>query len=345
MFYLKYRPQKIGEIDNSRVQELIKKILASPNLPHAFLFYGQKGTGKTSTARIFAKSVNCLKNFFNNPKINEIEPCNQCANCLAIAHGTAVDVLEIDAASNRGIDEIKKIIQEANFLPMTGKYRIYIIDEAHMITQEGFNALLKTLEEPPASVIFILATTSKDKVPKTILSRCHLVNFGSAKKGDIILMLKRIIKGEKIEIDPKTINLIADYSDSSFRDAAKILEELIIQKKTDYEQAKTYLGLTKKNFLEVIASKDKNSVFLWLDEFATSGGSFKSLIESTLEELRNILLRASGVETETETVVNFSVKETVLLIKLLTEAYQNLKISPIESLPVEIAIIEFYNKI
>lgn len=345
MFYLKYRPQTIEEIDNSRIKELIKKILTATHLPHAFLFYGQKGTGKTSTARIFAKTINCLNNFFSNHKIKEIEPCNQCSNCLAITNGTSTDVIEIDAASNRGIDEVKKIIQETSFLPMTSKYRVYIIDEAHMITQEGFNALLKTLEEPPSSVIFILATTNKDKIPKTIISRCYLLNFGQAKKSDIISMIQRIIKNEKISLDEKVINLIADYSDYSFRDAAKILEELIIQNKTNFEEAKKYLGITKKNFLEIISSYDKKMVFSWLEEFSSSGGSFKSLLELTLQELRLILLKHNQVEIDEETKVNLSLKETIILIKLLTEAYQNLKISPIESLPVEIAIIEFYNKI
>lgn len=342
MFYLKYRPKNLSELDNQVVKEIIEKILSGSHLPHAFLFYGQKGTGKTSTARIFAKAINCLNNAFNK-KNDSIEPCNQCSNCISIAQGNNPDVVEIDAASNRGIDEVKNLIQESNFLPMTGHYRVFIIDEVHMMTQEAFNALLKTLEEPPPSVIFILATTNKDKVPKTIISRCHLVNFGQAKKNDIINMLKRIVVKENISVNQKLISLIADYSDYSFRDAAKILEELLIQNKLNYEEAKKFLGLTKKNFLLILASKKRTEVFNWIDEFAKTNGDFKTLIESCLFELRQMLLSKQGIDFEEKIELLFSEKEIVILIKLLTEAYQNLRLTPIESLPLEIAVYEFYN--
>ena len=159
MFYLKYRPQTIGEIDNTRVKELLRKILESDTLPHAFLFVGQKGTGKTSAARIFAKAINCLNNKFAK-KTKSTEPCNECKNCRSIKNSSFTDVLELDAASNRGIEEIKNLIRETAFFPMAGRYRVFIIDEAHMITRDGFNALLKTLEEPPDSAVFILATTN-----------------------------------------------------------------------------------------------------------------------------------------------------------------------------------------
>ncbi|MDO8741632.1 MAG: DNA polymerase III subunit gamma/tau, partial [Candidatus Roizmanbacteria bacterium] len=230
MFYLKYRPKTIEEIDNQQVKEMISKILSAKSLPHAFLLVGQKGTGKTSTARIIAKSVNCLNNKFSQSgktaEINDFEPCNKCANCKSISLSSFTDVIEMDAASNRGIEEIKNLIRETSFLPMSGGFRVFIIDEAHMITMEGFNALLKTLEEPPKSAIFILATTNLEKLPKTIISRCLKINFGKAKIIDINSMLKRITKNEGLDFNENMLKLIASHSEDSFRDAAKILEEV-----------------------------------------------------------------------------------------------------------------------
>ncbi len=345
MYYLKYRPKNIDELDNSKVKEIITKILKADSFPHAFLFVGQKGTGKTSTARIFAKAINCLENKFGKKDTDTIEPCNHCNNCLSIDHSNSVDVVEMDAASNRGIDEIKKLIHETNFLPMTCRYRVFIIDEAHMITPEAFNALLKTLEEPPPAVIFIFATTNKDKLPKTIISRCHIINFGKANKTDIIRMLNRLTQKENIKVDKKLLELVAEHSDNSFRDAAKILEELTIQQKLDFEAGKKFLGLSKKNFLDVLNKKNIKDVLAWIEEFSQNNGNFKTLIEETLNDLRILLLKNNGLVIEETPVTEFNQKELVELIKLLTEAYQNLKITPIESLPLEIAVIEFYNKL
>jgi len=349
MFYLKYRPRTIDQIDNRRVREIITKILNSAHLPHAFLFVGQKGTGKTSTARILAKAINCLNNKFshNTNRISTIEPCNHCDSCLAIDHSRSVDIIEMDAASNRGIEDIKKLIHESNFLPMSSRYRVFIIDEAHMITPEGFNALLKTLEEPPPSVIFVLATTNKDKLPKTIISRCQVVNFGRANEKDIMRMLHRCAAGEKINhIDEKLLKLIASHSDNSFRDAAKIFEELIIQQKLTVDEAEKYLGFSRKHFLSVIEKKDPKQTLAWIDEFTASGGSIKTLIEQVLDELRTLLLAKAGLgqEKKEEEEIKLTKKEIISLIKLFTEAYQNLSRSPIESLPLEIAVIEFYNQ-
>ncbi len=172
MFYLKYRPRLLEEVDNVKARETITNILFSNDLPHALLFVGQKGTGKTSTARIFAKTVNCLdRRSLGKDGPTKLNPCNKCSNCLSIDKSSSPDVFELDAVSNRGINEIKNLIKESAFLPMTGKRRIFIIDEAHMITNDGFNALLKRLEGPPDTVIFILATTNHEKIPVTIKTR------------------------------------------------------------------------------------------------------------------------------------------------------------------------------
>ncbi|OGK40525.1 DNA polymerase III, subunit gamma and tau [Candidatus Roizmanbacteria bacterium RIFCSPLOWO2_01_FULL_35_13] len=337
MFYLKYRPKTIEELDNIKVKEVIKKILSSGSFPHAFLFIGQKGTGKTSTARIFAKAVNCLKN-------KNSEPCNSCKNCLSIDTFSSPDVIELDAASNRGIEDVRNLIKESSFYPMANKYRVYIIDEAHMITNDAFNALLKTLEEPPESVIFILATTNQEKIPKTIHSRCLLVNFGTAKRTEILSMLKKIVKKEKINIDDQLLSLIAKHSDHSFRDATKILEELVTQKKLKFEEGRQFLGLLHENFFAALQKKELKGILSWLEEFTQAGGNTKNLIEQLLEELHIALLTKSGVKTEDETNISLEIKDIIILMKLLTEAYNNLKISPIESLPLEIAIVEYYNR-
>ncbi|GAB4219621.1 MAG: hypothetical protein Fur009_6660 [Candidatus Microgenomates bacterium] len=344
MFYLKYRPKKINDLDNSRVKDQLTKILKTPNFPHAYLFVGQKGTGKTSSARIFAKALNCLNNDFSKNK-NNIEPCNICDNCLAIDSGNFNDVIEMDAASNRGVDEIKDLIKETSFLPMSGRFRVFIIDEAHMITNEGFNALLKTLEEPPKTAIFILATTNLEKVPKTIVSRCLKVNFGKALKKDIVDMLKKIGKKENLKYDDNFYQLIARHSDYSFRDAAKILEEAAIQKFKTIEELENYLGLRgKNNLLEIITKKDPKKTFAWIEEFSQGGGNFKNLIEELLEELRVQLLIKKGVNFDEEASIDLSFLEITRLIKLLLQAYQEMKITPIDSLPLEIALAEFYNE-
>lgn len=349
MFYLKYRPKVLSEIDNSNVKDVFNKILDSKPIAHAFLFVGQKGTGKTSTARILAKAVNCLTNKFSRPLtpevgVDTIEPCNSCKNCLSIDSSSSPDVIELDAASNRGIEDIRNLIRESSFYPMANRYRVFIIDEAHMITPDAFNALLKTLEEPPSSVIFILATTNQDKIPKTIASRCMVINFGKAKRSDIVSMLQKIAAKEKLQVDEKLLTLIAKHSDQSFRDATKILEELATQKKLTYDEGKQFLGILRENFFESLEKKDLKTSLVWIEDFSKEGGNFKTLLEQLLDELRFCLLQKNGVHTEETTNLNFSTEEIVRLMKLMTEAYNNLKISPIDSLPLEIAVVEFYNK-
>ncbi|CAN5225069.1 hypothetical protein BH09PAT2_BH09PAT2_01200 [soil metagenome] len=342
MFYLKYRPQTIGALDNSQVRTKIENILKTKDIPHALLFVGSKGMGKTSTARIVAKAVNCLENMFANKGIS-FEPCNTCQNCTAIDHNSSPDVVEQDAASNRGIDEIRKLIKESSFAPMTGRFRVYIIDEAHMITPDAFNALLKTLEEPPSTVMFILATTNEEKVPTTIISRCVRIAFGQANKSDIIHMLDRMTAAEKITIDEEIKQIIFKYCDNSFRDAAKLLEELVLQNKLTRDEAEKYLGVhSKHNLLILMKTKPLADSLQWIEEFCNSGGNMKRIIEDLLKILQIQLLLKSGVKTDGEDL-GFTVSEIAKLMKLLHDAYKNLKITPIESLPLEIAVVEFYN--
>src|SRR3989338_4754523 len=345
MFYLKYRTKTVEELDNTKVKEIIKKLLQLQSLPHAFLFFGQKGTGKTSTARIIAKAVNCLSNDYASSERSEsrssrsrqtrqprstwqartvknIEPCNTCRNCLSVDSSSSPDVIELDAASNRGIEDIRNLIKEASFFPMVNRYRVYIVDEAHMITNDAFNALLKTLEEPPASVIFILATTNQEKIPKTILSRCYFINFGRAKKSELIAMLNKIIQKEKINIDKELLELIARHADHSFRDATKILEELVTQNKLNLEAGRRFLGLMRENFLETLQANDLKATLTWIEEFSQSGGNFKNLIEQLLEDLRIALLNKNGVKLEETDHIALDVTDVVVLMKLLSEAYK-----------------------
>src|SRR3989338_3051039 len=203
MYYLKYRPQTIEEIDNEDVRTRLKNVLSKKTISHSWLLTGPKGTGKTSSARILAKAINCLDNIFADKGKSE-EPCNKCDNCKLITNGSAMDVIEIDGASNRKIDDV------------------------HMLTSESFNALLKTLEEPPANTIFILATTELDKLPKTIISRCLRLNFSHAKKEEVLRQLGRIVKGEKLTISKDILESIAINCDFSFRDSAKLLEEVVL---------------------------------------------------------------------------------------------------------------------
>lgn len=343
MLYIKHRPKTIAELDNKQIKEKLSNVLQSKHIPHALLFIGQKGTGKTSSARIFAKSVNCLSNAFAKKGVS-VEPCNTCANCMSIEVSSSPDVTELDAASNRGIEEVRNLIKESSFLPMTGRYRVYIIDEAHMITNDAFNALLKTLEEPPSSVIFILATTNDEKIPSTIKSRCFIVSFGKAHKKDILEMLKKVSGREKVTVDTEVLELIAENSERSFRDAQKLLEELIIQNQLSIEGARKYLGIrSKENLLLIVQNKSLKDALQWTDALSQTGTSFKKLIEDLMEELRLALLKKSGIQTEGGEEYSFTISEITHLMKLLQEAYGSLRISPIESIPLEIAITEFYN--
>lgn len=325
MYYLKYRPETIEQIDNSNVRDTIKTLLQTENIPHALLLTGPKGTGKTSIARIIARSMNEMK---------EGESIAQSS-----------DIIEMDAASNRGIDEVRNLIKEASYLPMSGKYRIFIVDEAHMITNDAFNALLKTLEEPPETAVFILATTNPEKLPKTIISRCSVINFGRAKHSDIVHMLQRIANAEKLEVSDKLLELVAEHADNSFRDASKILEQLVIQKKLDVEEARGFLGVYgERKLLTLLEQNAPKEALAWLEEFTAQGGNVKTTIEQALEDLRLLLLDKSGVKQKEAPDSNLTLAQISALIRLMTEAHQALRAIPIESLALEIAIVDFFTE-
>jgi len=221
--YLKYRSQKFGDlVGQDAIAQTLRNAVEQGRVAHAYLFSGVRGTGKTSTARILAKAINCLDR-------RGAEPCGVCANCVEIGSGAAVDLIEIDAASNRGIDEIRDLRERVKYLPATLKVKVYIIDEAHMLTTEAFNALLKTLEEPPAHVVFVLATTEPHKIPLTVASRCQRFDFRRIDTGAIAAHLASIVEHEQVKVDPQSLALLARLARGSMRDGITLLDQLISQ--------------------------------------------------------------------------------------------------------------------
>lgn len=337
--YLKYRPQKLSELDSTEPREELIKIFKSEKFPHAFLFTGPKGIGKTSAARIVAKTVNCKK-----PK--NFEPCNECASCISITNGTNVDVLEIDAASNRGIDDIKELREKIKLAPSSLKYKVYIIDEVHMLTTEAFNALLKTLEEPPKHAIFVLCTTDPEKLPKTITSRCLIINFKKAAKSEIVGKLKKVCEEEKWEYEEEALGEIAKLSEGSFRDANKILEQVSFSGKILSAEVKKLSGISAdfniEEFLLILQKRQAREAILWINKKFEQGVNLKVLIEKLLDTSRNILLTNFGIEeVKLENKFNFSQEELECLIGLFTRAYGELRFAVIAQLPLEMAIIEW----
>jgi len=217
----KWRPQLFEEVIGQRhITHTLQNAISQKRVAHAFLFTGARGVGKTSSARILAKALNCERGLRPNP-------CNECTTCQEITHGISMDVIEIDGASNRGIDEIRELRENVRYTPAKSRYKIYIIDEVHMLTKEAFNALLKTLEEPPPHIIFIFATTEPHKIPATILSRCQRYDFKRIPLREVVGSLKRIVEEERIQISQRGLLSIAQESEGSLRDAESLLDQVI----------------------------------------------------------------------------------------------------------------------
>ncbi|HUC95111.1 MAG TPA: DNA polymerase III subunit gamma/tau [Candidatus Saccharimonadales bacterium] len=333
--YLKYRPKNLDELDLRDVGESLKKISSKTSMPHAFLFAGPKGTGKTSAARILAKIVNCES---KNP------PCGKCEQCISIDKGNNLDVIEMDAASHRGIDDVRILRDAVKLAPVAAKKKVYIIDEAHMLTTEASNALLKTLEEPPEHVIFILATTNPEKLIDTIKSRTTYIPFRKANPEEIVRSLKRVVLGEKIKIDDGTLKIIAEASDGSFRDGIKILEQLVAE---DAELTKEFLEeflFSKKafdsdKFISLLIKKDAKSLIEEIGKLGAKGVVIETFLDSVLRKLRTSLLAKVGIGTDEIGTINKI--DLISLIELLTGALRDMADSLIEELPLEIAVIKW----
>jgi DNA polymerase III subunit gamma/tau len=297
VFYRKWRPQTLSDlVSQPHVTQTLLNALKTGNISHAYLFCGPRGTGKTSTARILAKAINCLTNGGKG------EPCNQCEMCRAITEDRAMDVIEIDAASNRGIDDIRDLREKVNYAPTQSRRKVYIIDEFHMLSKDASNALLKTLEEPPPHVIFILATTEAHKVLPTILSRCQHFDFHRLARADVVTKLTRVCAAENINIDTPSLNLVARSSTGSLRDAYNLLEQLTTYFGTDIKlpQVQNLLGLTgdyrAREIVKHIIDNDLSKGMATLNSVNNDGLDLHQFDRELVEYLRRLLLVKTGAQ-------------------------------------------------
>ena len=314
VFYRKWRPQSLSEVvGQESVTQTLRRAVESGKIAHAYLFCGPRGTGKTSTARILAKAVNCL-----NRKGGE--PCNACHMCQAITEGRAMDVIEIDAASNRGIDEVRSLREKANYAPSLARYKVYIIDEVHMLTEAASNALLKTLEEPPPHVIFILATTEAHKVLATIASRCQRFNFRRLEQAEIVDKLSLISQKEGICIGTDSLALIARAATGSLRDAENILQQLITYygDRIDFTQVQAALGFSSdsriKELARCLVNKDVTTGLRIINSVSRDGTDLRQFYLNLVEYLRGLLL----AKTQCTEALNFTQEDLVEMESLVS---------------------------
>lgn len=288
--YREWRPQDFNEmVGQEHVCRILKNALSSGRVSHAYLFSGPRGTGKTSTAKILAKGLNCACG--PTP-----EPCNQCSACKRITAGEFLDVLEIDGASNRGIDEVRELREKVQLAPVEGRNKVYIIDEVHMLTTEAFNALLKTLEDPPDHVVFIFATTEAHKIPLTVLSRCQQLEFHRLPVAAIVERLQEVAVQEEVEIEPKTLFLLAKKAEGSLRDALGLLDQCIAfaEKEIGHEEVIDILGVSAGENLEAIggalAEKNVAALLKILNELLDRGRDPRQLVKDLINYFRNLLV-------------------------------------------------------
>lgn len=363
--YRKYRPKKLNEIIGQKtIIEILKNEAIENKFAHAYLFYGPRGTGKTSTARILAKLANCEKRKNNIEFSKKGEPCNKCEACLSIDNGTAMDIIEIDAASNRGIDDIRNLQENINTLPSRYSKKVIIMDEVHMLTPQAFNALLKTLEEPPFHVIFILATTEYDKVPATIISRTQKFHFRKIPLQKIVEKLEKIIKLEKIKSTKGGLEMIAKLADGSVRDSESLLGQIAsMQNEITEKSIENIVG--KLNYEKInkmtihILNKNLNKSLELLYEIYSEGHNLFQFNRDLIEKLRIILsislspgleklflneLSESEFKNIKEIVKIAETKYIIDVIKSLISAYSQMKYNPMPIVPLEVAIISSIKK-
>ncbi|MCD6085891.1 DNA polymerase III subunit gamma/tau [bacterium] len=352
----KYRPKVFEEvIGQDLVVRTLINAIKTKRISSGYLFAGPRGTGKTTLARIFAKALNCEN------LLNDYEPCNQCQNCLEINQGKFLDLIEIDAATHRGIDQIREIKEAIRFAPTTGRYKVWILDEAHMLTIEASNALLKTLEEPPSHAILILATTDPRKLPETIISRCQIFEFKRLNLSQIQKRLELIAKNEEIEITPEASFSIALASEGAMRDAESITERIFSLgvKKIDEKILEKYLGWISfqkiDEFFDLFLNKKTDLALSFINKIYENGNDLDYFLVYFLNYLRNLYFLK--INSNLEKIISFSLPSEQIkiflkkrnlvsletlkkMIELFLRAKRELKISPLPLLPIEMAIIE-----
>jgi DNA polymerase-3 subunit gamma/tau len=312
--YRKYRPENFDQlVGQEHISRVLKNAIAEAKISHAYLFSGPRGTGKTSVARILAKAINCTNR-------KDYNPCGKCNICVGINEGRIMDLIEIDAASNRGIDEIRDLREKVKFSPTEGAYKVFIIDEVHMLTKEAFNALLKTLEEPPAHAIFILATTEINRVPNTIISRCQRHDFKRIKLAEIVARLIEVKKSEKINITDEALELIAETSEGGLRDALSLIDQLssVGLDKIEASDVEAILGLAPFNivneFISAICDGNQKAALAVIEKASSDGIDLLNLTKAALEFTRKLLaVKIAGTEVIEGT------KEQIEKLKELSE--------------------------
>lgn len=316
--YRKWRPLVFEDVVGQKhVSETLKNSIASGRIAHAYLFCGTRGTGKTSSAKIFSRAVNCQNSKDGNP-------CNECATCRGIMDGSILDVYEMDAASNSGIDNIREIRDEVIYSPIDSKYKVYIVDEAHMLTTESFNALLKTLEEPPAHVIFILATTEPQKIPATIHSRCQRFDFKRIGIDDIAGRLNKIVKAENILMTPDAVELVAELADGSMRDGLSILDQCAAHSENElrYDDVVEILGVADKRAIfsiaDSISEQNTKDALLGINEMLKNGKEVQVLFEEIITHFRLLMICKS---TDASSEIIEKTEEMVKKYKEQSEKY------------------------
>lgn len=357
VFARKYRPQGFDEVvGQSHITTTLKNAIAQNRVAHAYIFAGPRGVGKTTTARILAKALNCEKGPTDNP-------CNKCPSCAEITQGVSLDILEIDGASNRGIDEIRNLRENVKFAPSKGRFKVYIIDEVHMLTSEAFNALLKTLEEPPAHVKFIFATTQAHKVPPTILSRCQRFDFRRISVKDIVDSLERIAKKESLKVDKEVLILIAKHSDGSMRDAQVVLDQIssYTEGKISAEDASKILGAVSDDILFGLADSIKThesvAALKMIDSLADEGKDIVQVVLYLIEHFRNLsvvkvsddpsaLIDASPekIKRYEEQSRKFTVEEILYIIYTLSSTLDFVRRSNMSRVPFEVSMVKLTRK-